>query len=147
MVDRASSDLSVSRQSILLGVSRRSVYYTPRGESDFNLRGMRTMDEQYLSAPWYGSRQMARALRRMGYCVGRKRVRRGMRVMGLRSLAPGPNTSRRSPAHPVYPYLLRELSIDRPGQVWCADVTYIPMARGFLYLVAVMDWHSRRVLA
>ena len=146
MVDRASPALSVSRQSVLLGVSRRSVYYTPRGESDFNLRGMRAMDEQYLSAPWYGSRQMARALRRMGYCVGRKRVRRLMRVMGLRSLAPGPNTSRRSPAHPVYPYLLRDLSIDRPGQVWCADVTYIPMARGFLYRVAVMDWYSRRVL-
>ena len=147
MVDRASPALSVSRQSVLLGVSRSSVYYTPRGESDFNLRLMRTMDEQYLSAPWYGSRQMARALRRMGYCVGRKRVRRLMRVMGLRSLAPGPSTSRRSPAHPVYPYLLRDLSIDRPGQVWCADVTYIPMARGFLYRVAVMDWYSRRVLA
>ena len=147
MVDRASSQLSVSRQSVLLGVSRGSVYYTPQGESDFNLRLMRVMDEQYLSAPWYGSRQMARALRRMGYGVGRKRVRRLMRVMGLRSLAPGPNTSRRAPAHPVYPYLLRELSIDRPDQVWCADVTYIPMARGFLYLVAVMDWHSRCVLA
>ena len=147
MVDRASLALSVSRQSVLLGVSRGSVYYTPQGESDFNLRLMRAMDEQYLSAPWYGSRQMARALRRLGYCVGRKRVRRLMRVMGLRSLAPGPNTSRRSPAHPVYPYLLRELSIDRPDQVWCADVTYIPMARGFLYLVAIMDWHSRRVLA
>ena len=146
MVDRACSALSVSRQSILLGVSRRSVYYTPQGESDFNLELMRRMDEQYLRTPWYGSRQMVRVLRRMGYGVGRKRVRRGMRVMGLRSLAPGPNTSRRSPAHPVYPYLLRDLSIDRPGQVWCADVTYIPMARGFLYLVAVMDWHSRRVL-
>ena len=147
MVDRASPALSVSRQSVLLGVSRSSVYYTPRGESDFNLRGMRAMDEQYLGAPWYGSREMARALRRMGYGVGRKRVRRGMRVMGLRSLAPGPNTSRRSPAHPVYPYLLRDLNVYRPDQVWCADVTYIPMARGFLYLVAVMDWHSRRVLA
>ena len=146
MVDRASSALSVSRQSVLLGVSRRSVYYPPRGESDFNLRLMRVMDEQYLSAPWYGSRQMARALRRMGYGVGRKRVRRLMRVMGLRSLAPGPNTSRRSPAHPVYPYRLRDLSIERPGQVWCADVTYLPMARGFLYRVAIMDGHSRCVL-
>ena len=146
MVDRASSELSVSRQSVLLGVSRGSVYYTPRGESDFNLKLMRAMDEQYLSAPWYGSRQMARALRLMGYGVGRKRVRRLMRVMGLRSLAPGPNTSRRSPAHPVYPYLLRDVNVHRPDQVWCADVTYIPMARGFLYLVAVMDWHSRCVL-
>ena len=147
MVDRASSELSVSRQSVLLGVSRGSVYYPPRGESDFNLKLMRVMDEQYLSAPWYGSRQMARALRRMGYGVGRKRVRRLMRVMGLRSLAPGPNTSRRSPAHPVYPYRLRDLSIERPDQVWCADVTYLPMARGFLYRVAIMDWHSRHVLA
>ena len=146
MVDRASSALSVSRQSVLLGVSRGSVYYPPRGESDFNLKLMRVMDEQYLSAPWYGSRQMARALRRMGYGVGRKRVRRLMRVMGLRSLAPGPNTSRRSPAHPVYPYRLRDLNVLRPDQVWCADVTYLPMARGFLYRVAVMDWHSRCVL-
>ena len=146
MVDRASPALGVSRQSVLLGVSRRSVYYTPQGESDFNLRLMRAMDEQYLRTPWYGSRQMVRVLRRMGYGVGRKRVRRGMRVMGLRSLAPGPNTSRRAPAHPVYPYLLRDLNVHRPGQVGCADVTYIPMARGFLYLVAVMDWYSRCVL-
>ena len=147
MVDRACSALSVSRQSILLGVSRRSVYYTPQGESDFNLELMRRMDEQYLRTPWYGSRQMVCVLRRMGYGVGRKRARRGMRVMGLRSLAPGPNTSRRSPAHPVYPYLLRDLNVYRPDQVWCADVTYIPMARGFLYRVAVMDWYSRHVLA
>ncbi len=114
MVDRASPALGVSRQSVLLGVSRRSVYYTPQGESDFNLELMRRMDEQYLRTPWYGSRQMVRVLRRMGYGVGRKRVRRGMRVMGLRSLAPGPNPSRRAPAHPVYPYLLRDLNVHRP---------------------------------
>ena len=129
MVDRASPELSVSRQSVLLGVSRGSVYYTPRGESDFNLRLMRVMDEQYLSAPWYGSCQMTRALRRMGHGVGRKRVRRLMRVMGLRSLAPGPNTSWRSPAHPVYPYLLRDLSIDRPDQVWCCLLYTSPSPR------------------
>ena len=147
MVDRDSPTVSVSRQCVVLGVSLGRVYYTPQGESDFNLGLMRVMDGQYLYAPWYGSRQMVRVLRRMGYGVGRKRVRRLMRLMGLRSLAPGPNTTRRSPAHPVYPYLLRDLSIDRPDQVWCADVTYIPMARGFLYLVAIMDWYSRCVLA
>jgi putative transposase len=104
-------------------------------------------DEQYLKTPLYGSRQMARALRRLGYSVGRKRVRRLMRLMGLRSLAPGPNTSWRHPEHPVYPYLLRDRVIDRPNQVWCSDVTYVPLAHGFVYLVAIMDWHTRGMLS
>lgn len=146
-MERDHRQLSVTRQCQLLGISRGSVYYVPRGESQENLALMRQIDEQYLKTPWYGSRQMARALRRQGRLVGRKRVRRLMRLMGLRSLAPGPETSRKHPAHPVYPYLLRERVIDAPNQVWCAEVTYVPLAHGFVYLVAIMDWHTRHVLS
>ena len=147
MIDENHPRLSLVRQCALVQISRSSWYYRPVGESQANVRLMRLMDELHLSCPWYGSRQMARALRRMGHRVGRKRVRRLMRVMGLRSLAPRPNTSRRAPGHRVYPYLLRDLAVDRPNQVWCADLTYLPMARGFLYLVAIMDWYSRKVLS
>jgi len=148
MIDPNFAPLSVARQCRLVGISRSTFYYagTP-GESPLNLALMRLLDEQYLRTPWYGSRQMVRYLRRQGYCVGRKRVRRLMRRMGLQSVAPRPNTSRKAPGHPVYPYLLRDLTIDRPNQVWCSDVTYLPMAHGFLYLTAIMDWHSRQVLA
>ena len=147
MIDENHPRLSLVRQCALVEISRSSWYYRPVGESQANVRLMRRMDELHLSCPWYGSRQMARALRRMGHRVGRKRVRRLMRAMGLRSLAPRPNTSRRAPGHRVYPYLLRDLAVDRPNQVWCADLTYLPMARGFLYLVAIMDWYSRKVLS
>lgn len=147
MVEPEHTDLSVARQCRLLSLNRSSYYYRPRGETAFNLRLMRMIDEQYLKTPWYGSRQMARHLRRQGYAVGRKRVRRLMRVMGLRAIAPQPNTSRRAPGHRIYPYLLRDLAITRPNQVWCADLTYLPMAHGFLYVVAIMDWYSRKVLA
>jgi putative transposase len=146
-VEKDHPQLSLSRQCALLGISRSGLYYQPRGESELNLELMRQLDEQYLKTPWYGSRQMTRALRRLGYQVDRKRVRRLMRLMGLHSVAPGPNTSRRHPAHPVYPYLLRDLVIERANQVWCADLTYVPMAHGFVYLVAIMDWHTRHVLA
>jgi putative transposase len=108
---------------------------------------MRLIDEQFLDTPWYGSRQMARHLRRQGYCVGSKRVRRLMRLMGLSAIYQKPRTSDPHPDHRIYPYLLRGLSIDRENQVWCTDITYIPMRRGFLYLVAIMDWASRKVLA
>ena len=147
MVDAQDERLSVVRQCALVGIARSSVYYRPVGESQDNLRLMRLIDELYLSCPWYGSRQMARALRRRGYQAGRKRVRRLMQVMGLRSVAPRPNTSRRAPGHRVYPYLVGDLAVCRPNQVWCADLTYLPMAHGFLYLVAIMDWYSRRVLS
>ena len=147
MVEPQHSDLSVARQCRLLGLNRSSYYYRPRGESELNLHLMRVIDEQYLHTPWYGSRQMARHLRRQGYNVGRKRVRRLMRLMGLKAIAPQPNTSRRAPGHKVYPYLLSDLAVTRPNQVWCTDVTYIPMAHGFLYLIAIMDWYSRKVLA
>ena len=139
--------LGVVRQGELVGIARSSFYYRPVGESQANLRLMRLMDEMHLQWPWYGSRQMARALRRMGHRVGRKRVRRLMRVMGLRSLASRPNTSRRAPGRAVYPYLLRNLEVCRPNQAWCADLTYVPMAHGFLYLVAIMDWFSRKVMS
>ena len=147
MIDPNDKRLSLVRQCKLVGISRSTYYYRPGGESPLNLALMRLIDEQYLRTPWYGSRQMARHLRRQGYGVGRKRVRRLMRLMGLVSVAPKPNTSRKAPFHPVFPYLLRDLVIDRPNQAWCADVTYIPMAHGFLYLTAIMDWYSRKVLA
>jgi putative transposase len=147
MIEPRNRKLSVSRQCGLIGLSRSSWYYRPRGESRQNLELMRVIDRLYLEMPWYGSRQMKRELRRRGYRVGRKRVRRLMRLMGLRSVAPRPFTSRRAPGHVVYPYLLDDVRIEGPGKVWCADLTYIPMAHGFLYVVAIMDWHSRKVLS
>lgn len=108
---------------------------------------MRLMDEQYLKTPVWGSRSMRNHLRRLGYKINRKRVQRLMRLMGLEAIYPKPRTSRPHPDHKIYPYLLRDLSIDRANQVWAADITYIPMSRGFMYLVAVMDWHSRKVLS
>jgi len=108
---------------------------------------MRLIDKQYLETPYYGSRRMAKQLQRDGHDVNRKRVQRLMRLMGLEALFPGRKTSMPGPGHKVYPYLLRGLTIDRPNQVWCSDITYVPLRRGFLYLVAVMDWFSRHVLA
>ena len=139
--------LSIVRQCALVRIARSSHYHTGRGESPLNLDLMRLIDEQYMSTPWYGTRQMARHLRRQGYTVGRKRIQRLMRQMGLRAIYRKPRTSQPHPEHRIYPYLLRDVRIDRPNQVWCADVTYIPMRRGFQYLVAVMDWATRTVLA
>jgi putative transposase len=138
--------LSIAHQCALVGVSRSSRYYTPKGENADNEHLMRLIDEQYLKTPWYGARQMARHLKRQGQWVNRKRVRRLMAKMGLMSVYPRPKTSKLHPAHAVYPYLLRALAVNRPDQVWCADVTYIPLHRGFMYLIAIMDWYSRRVL-
>ncbi|WP_223998800.1 IS3 family transposase [Aureimonas sp. SA4125] len=139
--------LSVRRQCRLLSLTRSTLYATPAGESAENLALMRRIDEQFLETPWYGSRQMARWLRRQGYLVGRHRVRRLMRKMGLSPIYQAPRTSQPHPQHRIYPYLLRELTIERPNHVWCTDITYIPMRRGFLYLVAIMDWATRKVLA
>ena len=139
--------LSVVRQCELVDMSRSSYYYTPCGESEFNLKLMGEIDRQFLETPFYGSRQMARHLRRQGYAVGRTRIRRLMRRMGLQAIYQKPRTSTPNVQHRVYPYLLRGLSIERANQVWCADITYIPMHRGFMYLVAVMDWHTRAVLS
>lgn len=144
-------DLSVRRQCSLLTLARSSLYYQPRGESAENLKFMEIIDRQFLETPWYGSRQMARQmarhLARAGHKCGRHRVRRLMKLMRLVPIYQEPKTSKKHPEHKIYPYLLKDLPITRPNQVWCADISYIPMRRGFLYLVAVMDWHSRKVLS
>ena len=152
MITHDHPGLSLSRRCRLLSISRSSFYYAPRhgvngGESPENLALMRRIDGLFLKYPFYGSRQMARQLRREGVRVGRHRVRRLMRLMGLEAIYQAPRTSAPHPAHRIYPYLLKELMIDRPNQVWCADITYIPVQRGFLYLVAIMDWATRHVLA
>jgi len=134
MIEPDHPRLSIVRQCELASISRSSFYRAPTMENETTLRLMRLIDEQFLEAPWYGSRQMARHLRRNGWCIGRHRVRRLM-------------TNEPHPRHKIHPYLLRHLTIEQPNQVWCADVTYIPMRRGFLYLVAIMDWASRKVLA
>jgi putative transposase len=147
MIDREHPELSLVRQCFLLGISRSSLYYQPVPTSAEDLELMALMDRQYLKTPFYGSRKMAAWLRTQGYQVNRKRVRRLMQVMGLQALYRRPSTSKPAPDHQVYPYLLKGLGINRVNQVWTADITYIPMARGFLYLVAIMDWPSRYVLA
>ncbi len=147
MITRDRPDLSLSRQCRLLSISRSSFYYAPKGESPENLALMRRIDELFLKYPFYGSRQMARRLRRDGVRIGRHRVRRLMRLMGLEAIYQAPRTSVPHPAHRIYPYLLNGMAIDRPDQVWCADITYIPVQRGFLYLVAIMDWATRHVLS
>jgi putative transposase len=147
MVDRQRPALAVTRQCRLLAVSRSSVYRRPVEVSDEDRTIMALIDRQYLARPFYGSRRMAAWLATQGHPVNRKRAQRLMRLMGLVAIYQRPNTSKAAAAHKVYPYLLGGLSIDRVNQVWCSDVTYIPMATGFLYLVAIMDWHSRAVLA
>jgi putative transposase len=147
MINPGHKRLSIVRQCALVSISRASFYRRPASESPENLEFMRLIDEAFLEMPWYGARQMARHLRRLGWCIGRKRVRRLMRKIGLAPIYQAPKTSAPHPRHKIYPYLLRHMTIERPNQVWCADVTYIPMRRGFLYLVAIMDWASRKVLA
>ena len=147
MIEASHPRLSIVRQCALLQISRSGRYYHPTGESEQTLALMRLIDEAFLECPYYGSRQMMRHLHRLGHQVSRGRVVRFMRTMGLRAIYQKPNTSAPHPDHRVYPYLLRDLDIVRPNQVWCSDITYIPMRRGFLYLVAIMDWHSRRVLS
>lgn len=146
MIDRE-HDLPLKRQAQLLDLSRGSLYYQPEPVSAEDLDIMRRIDELHLLWPFMGSRMLRDQLRAQGLMVNRKRVRRLMRLMGIQAIYRRQNTSRRHPQHAVFPYLLRGLQIDRPNQVWAADITYIPMARGFVYLFAVMDWYSRRVLA
>ena len=148
MVDRERLSLSTARQCALLGVARSSLYYRPREASGENLALMQSMDRQYLDRPFYGSRRMKVWLAREGgRRVSRKRVQRLMRIMGLRAIYRSPRASRPAPERRVYPYLLEKIRVTRPNQAWAADITYLPMARGFLYLVAIMDWHSRCVVA
>ena len=147
MIDADQKKLSISRQCRILGVNRSSFYYTPRPITSEDLKLMRLIDEQYMRTPTWGSRSMRNYLRRLGYRINRKRVQRLMRLMNLEAIYPRPKTSRPHPEHKIYPYLLKDMIIDQPNQVWAADITYIPMSRGFMYLVAVMDWHSRKVLS
>ena len=146
MIER-DGPLSLSRQCALLGVSRSSQYYRPKGESAEDLALMRRMDELHIGYPFYGSRQLMRHLRREGVAAGRHRIRRLMRLMGMEATYRRPRTSVASPEHRVFPYLLRGLTISRADHVWCADITYVPVTQGFFYLVAVMDCATRNVLA
>jgi len=147
MVDPRQPDLSISRQCRLLNIQRSSFYYRCKPIKAEDLELMRLIDEQYLKIPTWGSRSMRNYLRRLGYRINRKRVQRLMRLMGLEAIYPKPRTSRPHPEHKIYPYLLRDFNIEKPNQVWTADITYIPMGRGFMCLVSVMDWHSRKVLS
>jgi putative transposase len=148
MILRDHRRLSVRRQCELLSVNRSTVYYESRLDDSEAIRLMRLIDEQHLKTPFFGSRQMAHWLsEREGYPINRKRVQRLMQIMELRAIAPRPSTSKRHPQHKVYPYLLRGVAVTRANQIWAADITYLPMARGFGYLVAIIDWHTRMVLA
>jgi Transposase and inactivated derivatives len=146
MIDRAHK-LPICRQCELVGISRSTAYYHPEPISDEDLRLMRRIDELHLEHPFAGSRMLRDFLRQEGFDVGRRHVGTLMHRMGIEALYRKPNTSKKHPAHPVFPYLLRGMKIDRANQVWAMDITYIPMARGFVYLTAVLDWHTRRVLA
>ena len=147
MIETGHPRLSIGKQCALLSISRSSFYFKPKGETAFNLALMRLIDEQFLETPFYGVRQMTWHLRNEGHSVNEKRIHRLMRLMGLTPIYQRPNTSKAAKGHKTYPYLLKGLRVDRPNQVWCADITYLPMRRGFLYLVAIMDWHTRKVLA
>lgn len=146
MIDRTHG-LPVTKQARAVGISRGSVYYLPKPVSAAELALMRWVDELHLEYPFAGARMLRDLLALAGVTVGRKHVTTLMRRMGIEAIYRKPNTSRRHPKHPIYPYLLRHLKIDRPNQVWAMDITYIPMAKGFVYLAAVIDWHTRRVLA
>jgi len=146
MIDRE-HDLSITRQAKALGISRGSVYYSPRPVSKVELALMRRIDELHLDYPFAGSRMLQALLLGEGYQVGRLRVRNLMKRMVIEAIYRRPNTSKPAPGHKIYPYLLRKLAVTRPNQVWAMDITYIPMARGFVYLAAVVDWFTRRVLS
>lgn len=147
MIEADHPRLSVTRQCDLLGLPRASYYHRPKPVAEENLRLMRLIDETYLAYPFFGSRQMTRWLKRQGEKVNRKRVRRLMRELGLEVIYQKPNLSRAQAGQRVYPYLLRDLAVTRPNQVWATDITYVPVVGGFAYLCAVIDWHSRCVLA
>jgi putative transposase len=148
MIERDESPLSIRTQCKLLGVNRSMVYYQPCGLKESDVAVMHLMDEQYTRTPYYGVERMTAWLRRLGIGIGHNRVRRLLRLMGLDAVYPKPRLSRPGgPGHRIWPYLLRDLAVARPNQVWAADITYIRLWRGFVYLVAVMDWHSRYVLS
>jgi putative transposase len=146
-LDRAHPELSIRRQCQMLNLARSGVYRKPRAANDNDLEAMRRIDALFTARPFFGARRIAKTLSEEGFPIDRKRVRRLMRKMGIEALGPKPRTTKPAPGHKIYPYLLRDLTIDRPGQVWAADITYIPIGNGFLYLVAVIDWASRAVLS
>ena len=145
MIER-NTTLSMSRQCELLCIHRSGLYYRPVSESEENLRLMRILDEQYLKTPFYGCRRLTKWLNKQGHQVNRKRVKRLMELMGWQTIFRKPNTSWKNKEHPVYPYLLKDLKIERSNQVWAIDITYVPMRRGFMYLCAIIDHHTRYVL-
>jgi putative transposase len=147
MIEPTHTTLSIRRQCDLLGLNRGTFYYQPAGETTLNLALMRVMDAEYTRTPFYGYRKMTARLQQLGYAVNRKRVQRLMGKMGLQAIYPAPRTSISAPQHKKYPYLLRDVTLTQPNQVWSADITYVPMRHGFMYLVAIMDWYSRFVLA
>jgi putative transposase len=147
MIDFDFPHISIRRQCELIGLNRSTLYYPPATESEWNLRLMQLIDEQYTKTPFYGWPRMTAYLRRLGLPVNHKRVQRLMRVMGLQAIYPKPRTSTAAKEHKIYPYLLGAVAICRPNQVWSADITYIRLATGFMYLVAILDWWSRYVLA
>ena len=146
LIDRESKEIPISRQAELLGISRSTVYYEPKVD-EYNLELMRVIDEQYTQYPFYGSRRMTQVLRRLGYKVNRKRVQNLMRQMGIEAIYPKANLSKPHPEHKIYPYLLRGVKITESDQVWGIDITYIRMIKGWMYLVAIMDWYSRYVVS
>ena len=143
----AEDDLPIVRQCALAGVTRSTVYAHPEPVQPIELELLKLIDEEYTHHPFYGSRRMVQILKNKGHTVNRKHVQKLMRILGLSGMAPGPNTSQPHPEHAIYPYLLRGMDITRPNQVWSTDITYIRLEHGFAYLVAIMDWYSRRVLA
>lgn len=147
LVNRSDQDMSLRKQCELLSLHRSLIYYKPAGESSLNLELMRIIDELHLLDPSLGSPRIHSLLQRMDYSINRKRVERLMRKMGIQARYPKPKTTSQNPDHQKFPYLLRELKIERPGQVWCTDITYIPIEGGFFYLVAIMDWYSRYILS
>ena len=147
LIDPRHESLSIRRQCELLDLPRSTFYYLPATETEENLRFMRLLDEQYLKTPFWGSRNMTTWLRQEGFAINRKRVQRLMRLMGLEGLAPRPTTTKPAPGHRVFPYLLRSVDITHADHVWSTDITYIPMRNGYLYLAAILDWHSRYVLS
>jgi putative transposase len=148
MIEMAGCDLGVREQCRLLGVARSTVYYEPQGSSASDLAVMRRLDEQYTAAPFYGVERMTASLHRLGIRIGHNRVRRRMRVMGLEAIYPKPRLSvPGGPEHRIYPYLLGGVRIERPNQVWSADITYIQLSQGFVYLMAILDWFSRYVVS
>ena len=147
LIDKGHKELSVSRQCELLELNRSSYYFKPKGLDAEDYAIMRKMDEIFTEHPYYGTRRMLYVLRSEGYAIGRKRVRRYYEILGIEAIYPKMNLSKRNQAHKVYPYLLRDLEVERPNQVWSADITYIRLRQGFVYLVAIIDWYSRYVLS